>query len=307
MAGLVRSLEVSELQAFCAAVDLGSLGRAARALHISQPAVSKRMRELEAVAGTRLLDRSPRGIVPTPAGSKLYAEARRLLAQAERVEEVVLGLAGEHVPVRLAVSHTIAEFVLPGPLVEYEQRHAQHLSLELVIANSIVVRDLVRDGSADFGIAAEEPGPVATGLEQLDLCDDEVLVAVTPDHPWAELAEIPVDQLVATPMVMRDPSANTRRVVEAALAARGLELAPPLAEVGSTSAAKAAALSERAPVLLSRLALQGQGERLVARGVSGIRFGRRFVVLFAARSALRASARSLLDHLVISCSYEPQR
>lgn len=302
MTALVRPVDVSELRAFCTAVDLGSLGRAARALRVSQPAVSKRMRELEALAGTRLLERSPRGIVPTPAGLRLYAEARKLLVQAERVDEVVLSLAGDEAPVRLAVSHTIAEFVLPGPLVEYEQAHARHLSLELVIANSTVVRELVRDGRADFGIAAAEPVPDAgERMEQLELLADEVVVAVPPEHPWARLREIPVDALVATPMVMRDPSANTRRVVEAVLAERGLALVAPLAEVGSTSAAKAAAISERAPVLLSRLAL-GAGESLVTRPVAGIRFPRRFAILFVARAALPGAARSLMDHLVASIS-----
>src|SRR3954464_10580355 len=79
----VRSLDLAELRAFCAAVDLGSLGRAARLLRVSQPALSKRMRTIETVVGTPLVERSPRGILPTPAGEKLYVEARKLLAQAE--------------------------------------------------------------------------------------------------------------------------------------------------------------------------------------------------------------------------------
>ena len=83
-----------------------------------------------------------------------------------------------------------------------------------------------------------------------------VLLTLTPTgHGWASQDEVDVDDFVATPMVVRDPSANTRRVVEEALAERGLSLTAPLAEVGSTSAAKATALSEGAPVLLSRLAV----------------------------------------------------
>src|SRR3954468_16061958 len=101
MSGPVRSLDLAELRAFCAAVDLGSLGRASRLLRVSQPALSKRMRTIEAVVGTRLVERSPRGISPTPAGTKLYVEARKLLAQAEAVDDLVRGLAGEGAPVRL--------------------------------------------------------------------------------------------------------------------------------------------------------------------------------------------------------------
>ena len=299
MSGPVRLADIAELRAFCAAADLGSLGRAARLIGVSQPALSKRLRTLEAVAGARLLERSPRGVTLTPAGTRLYVEARKLLAQAEEVESLMAGLRGEDQPVRLATSHTIAEYVLPGPLVEFEQKRERHLSVELVIANSLVVRELVREGRAEFGIAAVDAGAAPDGvLRELPFCDDAVVVAVPEGHPWERLDAVPVDELVRTPMVMRDPSANTRRTIEAALEDRGLALAPPLAEVGSTSAAKATAISEGAPVLLSRLAVRGNNEGLVERPVEGIDFARRFVILMGAHETLRPAARALIDHLV---------
>jgi DNA-binding transcriptional LysR family regulator len=299
MSGPVRLADIAELRAFCAAADLGSLGRAARLMGVSQPALSKRLRTLEAVAGARLLERSPRGVTLTPAGTRLYVEARKLLAQAEEVEALMAGLRGEEQPVRLATSHTIAEYVLPGPLVEFEQKRERHLSVELVIANSLVVRELVREGRAEFGIAAVDAGAAPDGvLRELPFCEDAVVVAVPEGHPWEELDAVPVDELVRTPMVMRDPSANTRRTIEASLEARGLALAPPLAEVGSTSAAKATAISEGAPVLLSRLAVRGNGDGLVERPVQGIDFARRFVILMGAHETLRPAARALIDHLV---------
>src|SRR6059058_5543558 len=221
MSGPVRSLDLAELRAFCAAVDLGSLGRASRLLRVSQPALSKRMRSLEAVVGTRLVERSTRGISPTPAGSKLYVEARKLLTQAEAVDDLVRGLAGEEAPVRLAASHTIAEFVLPGPLVDFERKRDRHLSVELMVGNSVVVRELVRDGRADFGIAAVDPLATSiSALKETPFCNDEVVLAVPKDHLWAGRRDVPLREFVSTPMVMRDPSANTRRIVEEALAER---------------------------------------------------------------------------------------
>ena len=294
MSGPVRSLDIAELRAFCAAIDLGSLGRAARLLRVSQPALSKRMRAMEAVVGTPLVERSPRGIRATPAGEKLYVEARKLLAQAEAIDDLVRGLAGEEEPVRLAASHTIAEFVLPGPLVDFERRRDRHLSVELMVANSIVVRELVRDGRADFGIAAVDHVASRIGsLTEQPFCDDEVILAVPEEHPWSALETVPIDDFVSTPLVMRDPSANTRRVVDEALAKRGLVLAPSLAEVGSTSAAKATALSEGAPVLLSSLALGPADRGLVVRRVEGLSFRRRFAMVVAAEETLRPAARAL--------------
>jgi molybdenum-dependent DNA-binding transcriptional regulator ModE len=91
---LVRGPELAELRAFCAAARLGSIGQAARMLQVSQPALSKRLQALEAVAGTHLLTRSTRGVTLTASGSRLYAAAVALLREADSVEELMRGFAG---------------------------------------------------------------------------------------------------------------------------------------------------------------------------------------------------------------------
>jgi hypothetical protein len=85
--------------------------------------------------------------------------------------------------------------------------------------------------------------------------------------------------------------------VDDALAERGLALAPPLAEVGSTSAAKATAMSEGAPVLLSSLALGAADIGFVVRRPDGIRFTRSFAMVVAAAETLRPAARALASAL----------
>jgi DNA-binding transcriptional LysR family regulator len=281
-ADLLRRVDLAELRAFCVAVELGSLGRAARLMQVSQPALSKRMRELERLAGVPLLQRSPRGVRPTAAGQRLYIEARPLLTEAERLESVLAELRTEHGHIRVAASHTIAEYLLPGPLSEYQARLGRRLALELVVANSTVVHDLVIEGRADFGIAASRPAGASSPLvRQLDLCEDEVVIAVSPSHPWAA----------------RETSANTRQVVDAVLRERGVSLAAPVAEVGSTSAAITAALSGRAPALLSRLAVATGDRHMVARRVDELRFMRRFVVIWSAQDALGPEARALIEYL----------
>src|ERR687885_711853 len=107
-----------------------------------------------------------------PIRSADIAELRKLLAQAETVDALLAGLSADDAPVRLAASHTIAEYVLPGPLVEFEQKHERHLSVELVIANSLVVRELVREGRAEFGIAATGAGAAPDAvLHEVPFCD----------------------------------------------------------------------------------------------------------------------------------------
>ena len=295
----IRGPEIAELRAFCAAVDLGTLGKAAVSLKISQPALSKRLRALEAAAGTRLLERSPRGVEPTAAGRRLYPEARRLLQQADVVERLLESAPREQASIELAVSHTIAEFFLPPELVAY-QADGRRPSVQLTIANSSAVRRMVAEGRASIGIAATGPQgghDAADDLEELELLDDEVVVAVPQDHAWYRRKQIPQELFLATPMIMRDHDAHVRRRVEAELAERGLSLAEPLIEAASTAVAKREALQRSAPVLLSALSLDEARDRLYRRPVVGLSFPRRFVVICRSLASLPRQDREFVDFI----------
>ncbi len=304
---LVRAPELSELRAFCAAVDLGSIGRAARLIQVSQPGLSKRLKALEAVAGTRLLARSPRGVTATPAGLRLYAAARRLLMDAESVEVLMRGFSGQPLPVRIAASPTIADWWLPSALVSLESRHERHVSVEVVTANSCRVRDMVRTGRSDIGLAAVDPGDSGSDLIQTSVWRDEIVVAVPIAHPWATCVEIDPTEFAATAVIRRDPSANSSRVVDAALSEAGLVPVEPQAQIGSNAAARAAALAEGVPVLLPAAELGDEpAGGLVARRVAGMRFERDFMlVLGAGLQGLTGSARALAQHLLVY-SEQPQ-
>jgi DNA-binding transcriptional LysR family regulator len=294
----IRGPEIAELRAFCAAVDLGTLGKAAVSLKISQPALSKRLRALEGAAGTRLLERSRRGVAPTAAGRRLYPEARRLLHQADVVDELLEAAPREKAPIELAVSHTIAEFFLPPELVAY-QADGRRPPVQLTIANSSSVRRMVGEGRSAIGIAAAGPEGHndADQLEELELLEDEVVLAVPQDHAWHRRKAIPQELFLATPMVMRDEDAHVRRRVEAELAERGLSLAEPLIEAASTAVAKREALQRSAPVLLSALSLDEARDRLYRRPVTGLRFPRRFVVVCRSLASLARQDRDFVDFI----------
>jgi DNA-binding transcriptional LysR family regulator len=296
MTSRLRTIDLVELRGLCLAIELGSLGRAAAAMGISQPALSKRMRELERFAGTELLLRSPRGVRATAVGEQLYREARALLTHAESVEGVLDGLRGRTAPVRVAASHTIAEYLLPGPLAAFRERAGHAVAVELVAANSAVVRDLVRERRSDLGLAAAIAGGPGPGLVEAPLCADEVSVAVSAGHPWAARAAVSLAEFLATPMVMRDPSSHARRLLEDTLRARGLTAAPPLAEVGSTAAAIAAAVAGRAPAVLSIRAITAAPVLEPVR-VEDLRLPRRFVLLTRAGEPPSGPARELIAYL----------
>jgi DNA-binding transcriptional LysR family regulator len=296
----VREPEVAELRAFCAAASLGSIGEAARAMGVSQPAMSKRLRQLEAVVGDRLFERSPRGVTLTPAGVRLYAAATQLLASADTVKAVIEREVELVHPVRIACSPTIAELRLPEVLADLAARR-NGLAAELVTANSDFSRELVREGRCDLGIVALDPYvPAYDGLEERVIWRDEVITLVPDGHPWAGYAEIPIAELAQTAIVQRDPWSSSGRIVNAKLEELGFSRVPPAAAIGSTLALIETARAAGLPALLSMAsATTYAGRGFVLRRVAGVRFEREFALVWSgSMQGLQGAVRSVARHIV---------
>jgi DNA-binding transcriptional LysR family regulator len=294
----VRDLEVGELRAFCAAATLGSIAEAARAMNVSQPAMSKRLRALEHVAGAELFERSSRGVTLTQAGVQLYSAARRLLRSADSVQALIK--TPPAMPVRIASSPTIAELRLPQVLSELAGGE-RALTAELISANSELVRELVRDGRSDLGIASIDPYALyADGLEERIVWRDELVVVVPAGHLWERLEEIPAEDFAITPLVQRDPWSNSSRIVTATLERLGYERATPIAAIGSTAGVIAMAEAEGTPALVSIMAARANPEQhLEIRRVEGLRFGLEYALVWAGPMLdLRAEVQAVAGHIM---------
>jgi DNA-binding transcriptional LysR family regulator len=294
MAARERPPDINELRTFCTAADSGSLGRAALRLGVSQPALSKRLASLEAAAGTQLLERSSKGVKLTPAGRRLYEEARTLLAQAAKLETVLVGLRRSGGPVRLAASHSATEAIVAQLLGELGGE--QPLRVELATANSQVVRDLVAEGRADLGVAASRtrhtPYP---GVREELLLEDEIVCAVPLVHPWARRKSITINEFLRTPMVVRDPSSNARWTVESVLRERGLTAAQPLVEAGTPLAAMSESQAHKAPVLLSRYVVRSPN--FVHMQIDDLSFPRQYVIVLLAHGEPPYAVTQLVERL----------
>ena len=292
MAGLSRTPEVTELRSFCAAADLGSVGRAAIRLKVSQPALSKRIQSLEQLAGVELFERSPRGVTLTPAGRRLYAEARRLIEQAEIVEGLMSGLARASGPLRVAASHSASEAVVAGVLAG----RGDALPVELLTANSHVVRALVAEERADLGVAGGRPGATPNPrVREQPLAEDEIVCAVPRGHPWAQRRRISRAEFQRTPMVVRDPGSNARWTVDSVLGRAGLQAAAPLVECPTPAGARQEALARNAALLLSRHLLRS--DFFVEVEVEHLRFPRSFQLVLPALGEPPDTVKTLIARL----------
>jgi DNA-binding transcriptional LysR family regulator len=287
----LRGPQLDELRAFCTAVDLGGIGRAAQRLHLSQPAISKRLKSLEETVGIPLLKRSARGVTMTDAGERLYTHARRLVSDMDELTRRLEQIRGVHETVHLAISHTAAEFLMSTALVLMRRRTSA--PVEVLIANSRVVKQMVRSGQAEIGVAACTLEESVQGTMMIPLVDDEIAIAVPLAHPWSRRGSITQMELLRTPIVLRDPGAHTRQVIDAVLAEHELGALNAASEVGSTQAAKDEAHERCLPTALSRLALS-PADRLEIVPVEGLHFPRRFCVLHPL-NGMSASGAQLVD------------
>lgn len=266
--GVGDPLSGRELAAFVAAVEAGTVQGAADALELTQSAASKRIQGLEHRLGVPLLDRDRTGVRTTDAGRLLYPEAKLALEALRRAADVVVGDRARGVPLRLAASHTIGEFLLPGWLGAYRATVGGEVRPEVDIVNSQGVLAAVRGGAAAIGFVE---GPDALdGLATLTLVRDEIVAVVSVRHPWAARRSVPASLLVDEPFLTRERGSGTRAVAAASLSARGISLAPAL-EVASTQSLKRA-VQAGGFTLISRLAVEAEARAgvLCALRVSGV-------------------------------------
>jgi DNA-binding transcriptional LysR family regulator len=275
-----RAPELEELRTFCLAAELGTLGRAAVRLHVTQPAVSKRLRTLEDLCGVRLLERTGRGVTLTPAGERLYAHARRILVELTELDATLEELRGSVETLTLAISPTAADVLLSAALMRVERENTT--PVEVIVANSRTVKRMLAAGQVDVAVAAFTLDELPDLPDAIALFDDEIVIVAPLAHPWARARHISAKELATTPIIRRDPGAQTRQVVDAAMRAAGQS--PPVAavEVGTTAAAKEEARERGLPAVMSRLAVTA-ADRLEVVHVDGVEFRRRFCALIAPR------------------------
>ncbi|HQS09690.1 MAG TPA: LysR substrate-binding domain-containing protein [Xanthobacteraceae bacterium] len=224
------------LRLFTTVAEQHGFSRAAEVLNISQPAVSKGVRELEAQLHCVLMERSPGGVRLTEAGTVLLSHATALFAAERRAEEELQALRGlTQGELHVGASTTIATYVLPRLLGAFQDIHPDlHLRLTSANTQDIAERLLARD----IDVALVE-GPVEhPNLITHPWLTDELVVIAAADHPLARM-EGPIlpSDLAQARHIVREEGSGTREVVGSALDGFGVRPAS-IMEVGSTEAIK---------------------------------------------------------------------
>lgn len=289
-----RVPDLGALQLLLAVARLGSLGRAAGETGVSQPAASARLRAMERQLGVALVDRSPRGSRLTADGALAADWAARVVESAEAFDAGIAALRDRRDSrLTVAASMTVAEYLLPNWLIALHSARPD-TAVSLLAGNSAVVAGQLRRGEADLGFVEGTRAP--EGLDGAVVAHDRLVVVTAPDHPWARRrTPLTTRRLTETPLILREEGSGTRQVLETAL---GGALAPPLMELSSTTAVKAAAVSGAGPAVLSELAVGEElsGRRLVRVPMQdGVRLRRSLRAVWRRGHRPTGPARDLLS------------
>ena len=204
-------ITIRQLQVFEAAARLGGYTRAAEALHLSQPAVSQQIRQLEEQAGMPLFDQIGKKIHLTDAGRALYQHARTILAQVLETQLTLEELRGvRRGQLNITVAST-ANYFAPKLLAAFCQRHPD-VKVSLDVSNREHILALLNEADRDLAIMGRPPE--SSDLVAHPFMENPLVVIAAPDHPLAKASRIPLERLEAETFISRETGSGTRMAAE---------------------------------------------------------------------------------------------
>jgi len=290
-------MDLRRLEIFAKVAELGSFSRAAEALFLTQPTVSEHVRALEDELGVQLLDRLGRGAAPTRAGQLLLGYARRILALATEARQAVDQFQGRMSGELVVGGSTIpGEYILPGTVAEFRSKYPE-VSISLLIGDSRQVAGWVEAGRVEAAIVGARPA--ARALDARALMDDELVVIVSAQHPWASRTSVSLDAVRAEPMIARERGSGSREALETALGRVGADLSDfrVVAEMGSTQAVKQAVRAGVGIAIISQRAVEVEcrAQLISCVRIDGLTIGRAFFLVTHRERSRSPLAQAFLE------------
>jgi DNA-binding transcriptional LysR family regulator len=209
-------VNIERLYIFLEAAETLSFSETAQHLHVSQPTVSKHIHDLELELGVKLFERT--GVKPrlTETGRTLLPWARKLVKESNILEDIARSIKQDVAgSLTIACTTTAGKYVLPQLAARFRQQYPQvHVSIPSCAQDDVVSYLLDRD--AHLGVVSREI--YSSEMESQEFFSDSIALIVPADHPWAIRTSVDPDDLLEEPMIMREPTSGTRRVVMEELA-----------------------------------------------------------------------------------------
>ncbi len=209
-------LDWHDLQVFVVAAEVENFSVAAQELHLSQPAVTQRIRSLEKHLGVKLFERQGRRVRLSETGAYLLPMAKDLLRRSNRLEEMMHSLRGEVVGhLVVGCSTTTGKYLLPPLMARFIERYPGVQATVRVGSRNRVLELLV---SREVNLAFASALIPRREIRYHRFIDDEVVLIAPHNHPWHKHVPIQPDALLRERLILREPGSGTYQAMERALA-----------------------------------------------------------------------------------------
>ncbi|HEC19234.1 MAG TPA: LysR family transcriptional regulator [Gammaproteobacteria bacterium] len=289
-------LTLRQLQVFEATARLLSFRKAAEALHLSQPAVSMQIKQLEENVGLPLFEKLGKQIYLTEAGREIYHYSRAIGQLLNEADEVIQGLKGAHRGrLTIAVAST-ANYFVPTLLGTFHARFPG-VTVTLDVTNRKALLEHLAENEVDLVVMGQPPE--GADVEAGAFMENPLVVIAPPEHPLAQQKDIPLKRLEEEVFLTRERGSGTRSAIERFFAQHGVQLNTGM-EVASNEAIKQSVQAGLGLGLLSRDTLEMELAlgKLVVLDVEDFPILRHWYVMYRKGKRLSAVAQAFRQFLL---------
>ncbi|WP_101759544.1 LysR family transcriptional regulator [Oceanicoccus sp. KOV_DT_Chl] len=216
-------MDTQNLKAFVEVAETSSFSHAAEILHLTQPAVSKRIAALESQLDCKLFDRINRTVQLTEAGHSLLPKARQILLAVQEAKRSIDDLQGDiSGQLRIGISHHIGLHRLPPVLQAFTRQHP-NVHFDIDFMDSEEAHEQVMHGQIELGVVTLDPADNSP-LRRQPVWQDKLLVTVSPDHPLAQSGRADITTLSQFPAILPGLNTYTGQIIKALFQQHSLKL-----------------------------------------------------------------------------------
>ena len=215
----MKNATLRQLRVFESAARHLSLTRAAEELHLTPPAISIQIRQLEGHAHAKLFERAGRGLKLTQAGTEVLARAREILGQIQAAEEAIAGLASlEEGFLDVAVINA-GDYFFPWLIAAFRERHPR-IRVRLTVGNRDELLERLARHEVDLAVMSHPPADPRFAARPF--APHPHVIVASPTHPLVGKRAVPLERIAREPLITREPGSATRLAMEQAFHEAGV-------------------------------------------------------------------------------------
>lgn len=296
----LKNLTLQQMEALILLVEERSFSRAAKRMLLTQPALTKNIRNVEDCLGAKVVHRSSAGVSLTPEGKILYDYAQRIVRlrreAANKIKQLHENTGGD---IYMSASTIPATYILPRAMSEFKKNHSD-IRVFIKTEDSEEVMNMVLDREVEIGCIGKKP--LNRKLIAEPLWNDRLILVVSRQHRWTKKESIDISEMLSEPFVLREKGSATRDVFESYLKENksiSLSQLNVCGELGSSEAIKEAVIAGLGVSVISvhAVARELASRLLLEIPIDACRIERKFHLIYLKQFEVRRAHQIFMDFL----------